>query len=222
MKIAITSQYDDNYASLGRFMEANRKEYCARHGYELFIAREFPDKEMGFGFAKIKFLLDLCKTHDFDYVHWGGCDTLITNFNIKIEDWIDDNHAFWVAKEQSGQFRSINADAFIVKNSAEGRDILQFILDCWPGYKNHPWQEQQVMIDYFETPEFQNKVKIMPHQSFNSYPWKFYDSNQSGNAMVHKGEPGDFKVGDFLMHCPGHSLANRLRIFEHYIPQVVK
>lgn len=217
----MSSHYADNYSELGIIMEDNRLEYCKKYGYQFFIKRKDFYGELGFGFSKIRFLLDLCLNNDFDYIHWGGVDTLITNFNIKIEDWLDNKHSFFISKEESGEFRSLNADVFIVKNDKNGRGILEFILSKFDDYKRHPWQEQQVMINCLEK-EFGSLIKIMPHQSFNSYPWRFYDSNQSGEADIHKNEPGDFKPGDFLLHCPGHTLENRLRIFKFYIPQIIK
>lgn len=216
----MASHYADNYSDLGIIMEENRQEYCKRYGYELFIKRGDFYGELGFGFSKIKFILDICLNNDFDYIHWGGVDTLITNFSIKIEDWIDNKHSFFISREESGEFRSLNADVFIVKNDKNGRKILEFILSKFNDYKNHPWQEQQVMIDFLEK-EFQDFTKIMPHQSFNSYPWRFYDANQSGNSDIYKDEPGNFKSGDFLMHCPGHTLENRIKIFNYYKSQIL-
>lgn len=232
MKIALATHYTPNYAALGDLTAANKKEYCLKHGYA-FICPSTEEIHEEFykysGFFKAKFLYDLFKECDYDYVHWSGADAWIMNYNIKIEDWIDKEHkyAFYVAKEQSGDYKgAYNADVIIVKKSYEGIKILEFLLEKWkePRYKKGQisWEEQQVMIDYFDTFEYKDYVKVMPHSSFNSYPWRFYDLHQQGTFTDYDGLPGCFKSGDFLMHTPGHVLHNRIRIFNFYKDQIIK
>lgn len=221
MSIALTTHYAKNYSRLGDLTSTNKREYCDKYGYQ-FHEKIEENHSFTFGFGKIQFVLDLFKQYNYDYIHFSGVDAWIMNFNIKIEDFIDNQHDFFIAKYESGDYRCINADAFIVKNSENGIKILEFILSKKEEYKNDGWQEQRVMIHNFDNPPYNSWVKIMPHQSFNSTPWKFYDSTQSGNADVHNGEPGDFKLGDFLLHCAGHNLENRIRIFNHYKNQIIK
>lgn len=222
MKIALVQQYTSDYQPLADLTIANHLEYCQKHGYDYHVYKENIPYNPNFGFLRFPVLLDLFKTRNYDYIHFSGIDTLIMNFNIKIEDWIDNEHDFFVAKETSGGYRALNADVFIVKNSEKGRGWLEFVYSKWGEYVNTPWREQKVMIDYIDKPPYNEFIKIMPMQSFNSYPWRFYDENQSGHATIHKGEPGDFKLGDFLLHAPGHTMANRLRIWAEFLPQVIK
>lgn len=222
MKIALVNQYTADYQSLADLTIVNRQEYCNKHGYFYHVSREEAPYEPNMGFRRILFILELFKKYNYDYIHCTGIDSLIMNFNIKIEDWIDTNYDFFIAKETSGGYKNINADAFIVKNSSNGIGWLEFIYSKREEYKNTCWHEQRVIIDYYDKLPFSNFIKIMPQQSFNSYPWKFYGPTQDGMSDVHKGEPGGFKLGDFLLHAPGHTLVNRLRIWEHYIPQIIK
>jgi hypothetical protein len=222
MKIALTTGYTVSYSELGDFTSENHKEYCERHGYSFYKDGNNDYHYLEVGFRRMEFILNILKTNKYDYIHWSGADTLITNYNIKIEDWVDSEHDFFVSKETSGVYRALNADVFIVKNSPNGRHVLEFILSKASEYMNHTWKEQQVMIDHFHLEPFNKIVKIMPHQSFNSYPWRFYGPDQAGDSDVHKNEPGDFKVGDFLVHVPGHNYQNKIRILKELSNQVIK
>ena len=222
MKIALFNTYTADYEELAKLTIANHKEYCDRHGYFYHVIKENCPYMPDFMFLRFPHLIKLFQDYDYDYIHFSGIDTLIMNYTIKIEDWIDKDYHFQLAKETSGGYRALNSDVFIVKNSPEGLGILKFIHSKMEIYKHRHWQEQAVMIDYFGHPELRDYIKIMPQQSFNSYPWKYYDQNQSGHADIHKGEPGDFKLGDFLLHAPGHTMANRLRIWAEFLPQVIK
>lgn len=222
MKIALVQQYTADYQPLADLTIANHWEYCQKYGYDYCVSREEIPYNPNFGFLRFPFILSLFKEYNYDYVHFSGIDTLIMNYNIKIEDWIDNKHDFFVAKETSGGYRALNADVFIVKNSEKGRGWLEFVYSKQAEYSNIIWREQKVMIDYVDKSPYNEFVKIVPMQSFNSYPWRFYDENQSGYATIHKDEPGDFKLGDFLLHAPGHTMANRLRIWAEFLPQVIK
>lgn len=222
MRIALVNQYTKNYKTLADLTIENRIEYAKRHNYNYHVKEEGDNYSFDFGFLRFPYILDLFREHNYDYIHFSGIDSLIMNFNIKIEDWIDGIHDFFIAKETSGGYRAINGDAFIVKNSTRGIELLEFILSKREEYRNIGWQEQQVMIDFFEKPPYNDYVKIMPMQSFNSYPWKYYGPQQCGKSDVHKDEPGDFKLGDFLLHAPGHTLNNRIRIWNEFLPKVIK
>lgn len=222
MKIALFNTYTADYQPLADLTIANHKEYCDRHGYSYHVIKEDCPYMPNFMFLRFPHLIKLFKDYNYDYIHFSGIDTLIMNYTIKIEDWIDKDYHFQLAKETSGGYRALNSDVFIVKNSPEGLAILELLASKQEEYKYKYWQEQAVMIDYFGREPYVNWIKIMPMQSFNSYPWRFYDENQTGHADVHKGEPGDFKLGDFLLHAPGHTMKNRLRIWAEFLPQVIK
>jgi len=222
MKIALVNHYNINYEELAKLTIANRKEYCNKHNYSYHAKREDGEYNDSFGFFRFPYLLSLFREYNYDYIHFSGIDSLIMNFNIKIEDWIDSDHDFFLSKETSGEYKALNSDVFIVKNSNNGLYLLEFIFSKMEEYKNTYWREQRVMIDFFEKSPFKEWVKIMPMQSFNSYPWKYYDANQSGHADIYKGHPGDFKLGDFLLHAPGHNIKNRLRIWAEFLPKVIK
>jgi hypothetical protein len=124
MKICVVSLYDKNYKELSDItLESNCREYCGRHNYDCYIKKDnFTLKHLGF--EKIRLLLELLKTDKYDWLYWRGADTLITNFQIKLEDLIDNNYHLLISLDVHG----INSDSLFVRNSPQGVQLLENIL----------------------------------------------------------------------------------------------
>lgn len=87
MKIAQITLNDQAYEPLAEItFHKNKKEYCAQHNYEA-IQKNSGFKHKNIGFEKIQFIYDLfIERPDIDWIHWTGTDTLVTNFNQKLEN----------------------------------------------------------------------------------------------------------------------------------------
>lgn len=208
-KIAIATLYADNYKELADLtVIQNKIPYCERHGYNLYA--ETKDFSLGFGFAKIKMILDLFEQHKYNWVYWCGADTLIMNQSIKLEQIIDENYHFIVAKD----CHEINADSFLIKGSDEGISYMKFILDQYEKYKGDCWQEQRVMIHNQYNEPWRSYSKIVPQRTFNSYLYDLYGRSPQNEA-------GHFQRGDFLLHLVGLNLEKRLQLTKQYISEVI-
>ena len=112
MKNAITTLHTPwNYQELADLTNPNKQRYCDKHGYDFvphftnfdfdkYYVDENRPKGMANwhgGFEKIGLVLRLLKSGKYDWVFWLGTDTLITNFDIKIEEVIDNDYHFIVA-----------------------------------------------------------------------------------------------------------------------------
>ena len=76
--------------------ENNKVKYAEKHGYA-YLAKT--DEFYGFepGFEKIQFMIDIFDTYpDTEWIWWTGTDSMVTNFNIKVEDF-DVADAFGIA-----------------------------------------------------------------------------------------------------------------------------
>lgn len=218
MRIGVASIYDSNYADLGsRTIEDNCKKYCDKHGYDLHVKTE--GFEIGnymypihLGFEKIYFLLELLKTNKYDWLYWRGADTLITNFNTKLEYFVDNNYHFIIGLDVHG----INADSFLIRNSPQGINLFETILSL----KDKAPEEQFVIKHLYNT--HNEIIKLMPQKFFNSYNYDLYLSEEEWNThgvqpesipkQDQLGYYGNWDVGDFLIHWPG--LRNDIRLSE--------
>jgi len=211
-KIAICSMYDESYTELADItVKENKVPYCKKHGYNFHVkTSEF---EYDMGFSKIKFILDLMEENEYEWFYWCGTDTMIMNQSIRLEDIIDDDYHFIIAKVGGP---SLNADSFLIKNSKEGKELFEFILSLREEYKNDCWLEQRVMIDYCEKDPWVNYIKIVEPRTFNSLIWDTYGDPNRNPAT----EPDEYQKGDFLIHLAGHNLEFRLKKFKELSSQV--
>ena len=112
-KIAVCQAWDQNYQQLADLTwTQNKKLYCDYWGYPYYV------KTDGFNYVvsyeKIKLMLDIMNNHpEYDWLYWAGTDTIITNFYIKLESFIDENYHIVMSKD----INNINADSFMIKNS---------------------------------------------------------------------------------------------------------
>lgn len=128
MKNAITTLHTPwNYQELADLTNPNKQRYCDKHGYDFvphftnfdfdkYYVDENRPKGMANwhgGFEKIGLVLRLLKSGKYDWVFWLGTDTLITNFDIKIEDVTDNNYHFIIANDCN----EWNSDSFLARST---------------------------------------------------------------------------------------------------------
>jgi hypothetical protein len=222
MKICVVSLYDDNYQELADItLESNCREYCEKHNYDCYIKKDnFILKHLGF--EKIRLLLELLKTNKYDWIYWRGADTLITNFQIKLENLIDENYHFLISLDVHG----INSDSLFIKNSPQGIKLFENILD----YKDSAPEEQIVIRHIYESN--QHIIKLVPQKFMNSYNYSLYLSQEPWNVYGIQPEStpnqdqlgyyGSWDVGDFLLHWPGIRNDKRIELAKYYTNQIIK
>jgi len=166
------------------------------------------------------FIKDIMEVNlDVEWFWWVGCDTLITNFTVKLESFTDNDYHFIIATDGNG----MNNDSCFFRNSPEGRQYLDHLIEVFPRYATHPFLEQQAMIESYEIPEWKAITKIVPQYLFNAHDcWP--NQHQPEPTWVDKyGNRSWWESGDFLVHWPGSSLETRLkRHIPHYMPKVIK
>ena len=208
MTIALQCSHDIGYASLGDLTwYKNKYKYCEKHGYAPRVL-VYKDAPVAHGFMKMFHLRELLQEKH-EWVWATGCDSMITNMTVKLEDIVDKDYHLIIATDQNG----LNADSFLIRNSEEGRYYIDHILSGIDTYRSHPWVEQQAMIDCFD--KFKDITKVVPQRTFNSYNYDFYPHCPKPN-LDKLGTDGNWQVGDFLIHWPGQSLERRIKHFERY------
>lgn len=206
MKILLTSCNYDNYNTLSNLTWPNKIEYCKRHNYLYFHKNKDFVGNIVMGFEKIYYILNLLQTSDeFDWLWFVGCDTLIMNFEIKIENIINgvsEDKFFIIAKDIHG----LNADSFLIKNSKSGLDFLYFTWDKMKEYNNKWPYEQGVWWDYYE--DYKHGIELIPQYLINSYDYSLYGMNY---------EPGQYRDESLLIHWPGLDLNKRIELYHKYV-----
>jgi hypothetical protein len=205
MRIVFFTEYGSNYKEIASHTVPVMKGYCARHGY---IFRELKLEGNGneYYYKKHEYISELF-LEDIDAVFYLDVDAMPTNFNIKIESFLDNEYDFYIT-EHCGE---LNGGAIILKNNDGGNWVNDFILDRRNEFEN----EQNVINAYRNDPAFSAHMKIVPHPAFNSLNYEIYPELPN----IRKREEGHHHFGDFILHTPGASMKTRIETLQNTIIQ---
>lgn len=219
MKFALVTSFDEKYQPLAELTwYQNKKLYAEKHGYDaIAITKDFKYETNLLGFQRLELMTELLESGQYDWLHWCGCDTVITNFNIKLEDLIDDSVSVILATD----CLNINNDSFLIKASPESIAWLKTLTSLREKYAKHPWFDQQAMIETIDM--ISPQLKIVPQRFINSYDYTQYPPEP---PHIFKrdllGNDGQWQSGDFLIHWPGLTLERRLQLAAQILPYVIK
>lgn len=215
MKFAMITLHNNEYQPLADITwEQNKKLYCEKHGYDALAKTDnFKFNAFNAGFDRMSYMIEQLESGKYDWIHAVGCDTMITNFNIKLEDLIFDDCEFIIATDCNG----INADSFLVKNAPTVINWFKYLLTQFPKYQHDKWRDQQAMIDHLDM--ISNVMKIVPQRHFNSYNNDLYPWQSRFDRL---GNDGSWQSGDFLIHWPGFKLEQRIPWAKDMLEKVIK
>jgi hypothetical protein len=219
MTYAIVTAHTENYLPLSQITwDQNKKLYAEHHGYDAVALTEFKYPELFFvGFARTELIIELLESGKYEWVHACGCDTMITNFNIKLEDLVDNDYDFIIATDCF----NINNDSFLARATPTTINWLKEVVARREEYRVSKWYDQQAMIDTIEM--MGDRIKFVPQRQINSYD---YDQYPGSVPHVYKkdlfGNDGQWAPGDFLIHWPGIGLERRIPLAEQMLTQVIK
>jgi hypothetical protein len=236
MKIALLNIYTQNIKELSIItVEYNKRKYCEKHGYEHIIAKDnFAFKHLGF--EKLDFIKKTLQTGKYDWVFWCGSDTMITNYDIKLEHLIGDTndpYCMIIAPD----VWDWNSDSMLFKNDPKTIAFLELIISRYDKYVDadgNPysnnaylkdgcvvaWGEQAALIEeckgkFFSPelkPEYKDFVKEVPQKMMNSYLYSLYPTQFHAQKKDYVGRNGEWSDGDFLIHWPGIRNDARLKL----------
>lgn len=198
MNIALINLYNDKYQSMADLTSPGKLKYCNKHGY-IFLEKvnDFvPDIPVGYQKC---FWLDelMLQMPEVDWFLHLGTDCLITNHNVKLESYIDNNYHFMVTKDDTG----INGENFFIRNSPEGREYIKRLKEIHPVWKT---EEGNMRDDEF-TPKWRSITKYLPQRTINSYDLQWYphkpNRDQLGGTV--NWEPTDLVLHAITGYLPG-------------------
>lgn len=193
-KIFIAQFYTNN-VNYGPYSEEINSAYAQKHGYGYYVEKDdqkilsalnFPERSHTW--YKPKLILDVIEKFNPEYIMFLDIDACVVDFNQEIESYIDPDYDVLFTQD-FGSHSSMNGGVFIVKNtewvrnlmnlwwfSAEtikGADIPELNVPEEHKYrygylKTALWHDQSCISHlYRNSPELQQKIKIIPHHKLN-------------------------------------------------------
>ena len=202
MKVVLITLYHENYQSLADTVLPNWWEYCLRHNYELLVCNRPYGPDSPIGFQKTRFVYDnlFGTENEWDIAMVLDLDIMVTNMTVKVENFIDEEHDYFVTTG----FNGLCNGSYIVKKTPQGRKILEFMLANKHGRNN----EQDTLKYHLDDPELVGHIKLFPYNAFCSIYLKHYPEHSDVPLQGCNWEPGDF-----LLHLPGRRLDWGINLF---------
>ena len=219
MKFALVTAYNEAYRPLADITwDQNKKLYAQKWAYDTYEVTEGFNSIEDIPWSRARKIIDLLESGKYDWVHAVGCDTMITNFNVRLEDLADNNYDFIIATDCF----NINNDSFLARNTKNCIDWLKHLDNLQYDYcGKHPWNDQQCMIDNIE--RLGNGLKIVPQRLINSYD---YDQYPGSIPHIYKkdifGNDGQWQPGDFLIQWPGIPNNRRIPLAQQMLTQIIQ
>jgi hypothetical protein len=200
----------------------NKSEYCCRNQYSLHQASFTGERHAWPGYDRIPILIDLLKSEMFDWVLWLGCDCLITNLSIKLEDLVDNDYGMVIATDAT----QVQMDSFLVQPWNGGLDILRRIWESRDGQFG-PWYEQSNLESKMNSERFKKTVKVVPQKIINSmryelYPDLYEQFPRMKSATDCNGNDGQWSRGDFVFHIPGRDTETKVLLLKEMSASIIR
>lgn len=221
MRIALYTMHSD--ATLGEMAAItvpNKVEYCRRNGYDYLQVPFTGECHPWPGYDRIPYLIALLKSGAYDWIFWLGCDALITNLSIKLEELTDRNCGMVIATDAL----EVQMDSFLVQPKVGGIELIEEIWSTRDG--NHgPNYEQSNLARKIETKQFRSVVKLVPQRVMNSFNYSLYPASwgaRYGTGTDRLGTNGQWQPGDFVFHVPGKELSRKISELKAKVPSIVR
>lgn len=211
---AIITYHDENYRPLADITwYQNKIPYCEKYGYHYEYEPLEGVNHVG-QVQKVRFINRMLSNPNYDWIWWTGCDLMITNFNISIDNKIDSNYHMIIATDCNG----INADSILIRNSDPSREYWKMIEELLPSCA-WDWEGEQGIIKrtYQERSDL---IKIVPQREINAYNYDIYQGRYPHTDAF--GNDGDWQPGDWAIQWPGVTLPGRVELAKIYSNYVIK
>lgn len=215
MKTLILTGSDEKMLKVLDLTLSSKQEYCKKHNYDFLSLRSFAaDPQCNFTLAHIGFIravMAFKQLRYYDNVMWIDADSIITNIDYKIEDFIL-NDACFIASYDWPHFNSFSTGNFIIRKTDKTQNLFNRFLDVSRYRLNDIMQEQGTLNQiYRESNESREFFNILPHKFLGGVPNVVHDTATWRND--HRGALADPWTPDcFLAHLTGMTPEERVDI----------
>jgi hypothetical protein len=213
---------DNTMADLVDYTLPSKERYARKHGYDLLSVRSLGSDVHGlFGSQEIGFQRVL-RTFEmlisYNTVMWLDADSIITNDNYRIEDFIGDADKTFYASYDWHGYNNFSCGNFIINKTQNIQKLINAFYSIGTSITGPAREEQTTLNVIHMQTDLKDEFKILEHKFLSSIPTQ----EMYGNRWV---PPvpifGNWNEGCFLAHLTGPSNKDRIEIlnnnFERYL-----
>jgi hypothetical protein len=200
----------------------SKQKYASKHNYDFMCMRSFPsDTQCGFeeekhvGFLRATTAFKLLRFYD--AVMWIDGDSVVTNFDYKIEDFLKPDVCF-TASHDWFAYSLLSSGNFIVQKTKDTQQFFDIFLQIGKQRIDAPCQEQGTLnLMHRSIPAVRHLFNVLPHKFLGAVPsflvntksWIERNNTRVGRIV----EP--WNKDCFLAHLTGISNEDRIDIIKN-------
>ena len=145
-KICLTTYFDGPFQEIGALCSFSLHEYAKRHGYDVRIGHiRHTDRPVSWN--KIPCIQGLFK-EGYEFVLWVDADAVITDYDSKIEDIIEDGKDMYIVNVAYAGGTIPSMGVFLLRNSSWSRELFEKVMNM-AEYTYHPLWENMAICHLF-------------------------------------------------------------------------
>jgi hypothetical protein len=200
----------------------NKQQYAQLHGYEVVVANDLLDHSRPGAWSKLPAMLH--HLPKFDYLVYMDIDTLVMNFDVRIEQFLIPGKDIIMGTDWSGP----NTGVWIAKNTDWSKGLIKEVWDQKQFVKGkYPFEYEQRAFHYVlqtdvwrarNLPKYPNAEAIHSH-------FEFLPQCALNSYAVHPlylkadRETSHYVRGDFIIHFAGKKGQVKVNLMQHYAAQ---
>jgi len=192
----------------------SKQRYADRHGYDLLSMRSFGiDKNNRFqktdiGFLRADMAFEMLQYYDI--VMWIDADSIITNLNYSIDDFLIEPEICFYASYDWNAKLTFSTGNFIIKRTTNTQKFISLFYELCQYF---PQEQDTLNAIYFKT-QFQSIMKILEHKFLGAIP----SIDMLGQQLWRDRMPivSPWTSDCFLSHLTGISNKDRINILNKF------
>ena len=210
-KVGIIVICDGNVHSICASSVANKQAYADRHGYDMIYDEKIIDASRPASWSKLLAMRKYLPKYDF--LLYLDVDTIIVNFDVRLEDIVDYEYDQILAADKNG----LNCGVWMIRNTDWS---LWFLDEMWSQSQLvgvAPWQmlfhfEQRAFHYLYQTNIWREKVGGEQFEKANTVRAR----TKVVNSCVFNSQLAFYEDGDFLIHLAGLKGVYKCLTFRSY------
>ena len=210
-KVGIVSLCDHNVDAICGASVANKKAYAERHGYNVIVDQGIIDPTRPTSWSKLRAMRKYLP--DYDFLFYSDADTIIVNFETRLEEVVDYNFDQVLAADRNG----LNCGVWLIRNTPWS---LWFLDEMWaqeqlvhPNTLRMMFKYEQRAFHYlYQSKVWRRVVQGEPYAKANTVRAR----TKVVNSCVFNSHPAFYEPGDFIVHLAGLKGVFKCVMFRHY------
>lgn len=230
-KILVITGGDSRVHSVLDLTIPSKFRYTQKHGYDFNILRSFKSipsinidggSLIGLGFSRAIYAFQMLG--HYDVVMWLDSDSIVTNSNLTIDDFIDDEHTIYfsydwpVSPDGSTEHVGFSGGNFIIKSTNQAKELFNAFINIGQHFLNDIGADQACFNAIYNQTPLRQHFKILEHKYLNAVPESILttstwasDPNRSGKNKTHK-IINPWTEDSFIAHLTGCTSDDRVNL----------